>query len=79
MYFLIQYDRSKGKLESIVSYDMAEATRAQDDRLAAEVAHLRAGREMEVVLLDAPSIDDLKKTHRRYFEGLDQLAGRAKQ
>jgi hypothetical protein len=72
--FLLVYDRHIG-LMSIQEF-------AEDDRQSAVAARRAAEIEFqgqEIVLLEAHSLDDLKKTHARYFgkKALDQLAATA--
>ena len=71
-YFLIHYDRPAGRLLSIREYSEAEATQADADlreQESAKPAHV------EVVMLHARSIDDLKRTHGRYFKTAREIAG----
>lgn len=74
MYFLLQYNRSKGELVSIQEYVEDQRDQANDDRLVAELAHHRDNCDLEVVLLEAQDLASLQKTHRRYFESLETLA-----
>jgi hypothetical protein len=72
MIVLIEYDRNAGQLTSITSFsDFAEA---EGSRLSLEIRNLNAGVSTEVVLLEAASEADLRRTHRRYFETLEALA-----
>jgi hypothetical protein len=48
--------------------------KAEETRLELELKLNRQGIEREVVLLDATDEDALRKTHRRYFEVLGELA-----
>lgn len=73
MYFIVEYNRAGGELCNIRTYDTTDVARAQDDRLRVEIDHLRAGRDIEVVLLEAANEQSLRMTHRRYFEGLRDL------
>ena len=72
MYFLIAYDRSKGQLSS--AHEYGERELAHDDRLRAELENFRAGRDLEVVVLEAQDRAALLKTHRRYFDSFENLA-----
>lgn len=74
MHFLVEYDRQKGQLINLRRYTGDDITRVQDDRLETELAHLRACRDIEVVLLEAENEEALRRTHRRYFEQLRELA-----
>jgi hypothetical protein len=72
--FLLIYDRHVG-LMSITEF-------AEDDRQSAVAARRAAEVEFqgkEIVLLEAHELDDLKKTHARYFgkKALDLLANTA--
>jgi hypothetical protein len=73
MYFLIDYDRSAGKLMSMTPFDANQGALARSQRLALELEHNAAGRIREVVILQAPSEAHIRKTHRRYFETLEEL------
>jgi hypothetical protein len=75
MLFLIEYDRTRGLLASLTSFDSAERKIAEDARLALEIARNRSQRASEIVLLEAPTEEALRRTHRRYFEGVSELAG----
>jgi hypothetical protein len=74
MIFLLQYDSKTGTLTSIDEYSDAESEAAQEASLAAELRsiHMRTG--LEVILLEAPSIDALRQTHSRYFQTLSDLS-----
>jgi len=73
MIFLVAYDRRKGKLESLRSFDASERKLAQEARLELEISLKDIPNEREIVLLDAASEDALRKTHRRYFENAHEL------
>jgi hypothetical protein len=73
MLFLIDYDRSRGQIVTIETFDNSERQRAEDARLEKELALNRQGIEREVVLLEAETEEALRRTHRRYFEDLAQL------
>jgi hypothetical protein len=74
MLFLIEYDRSRGLLSTFRSFDDIARREADDARLELELSLSRRGIEREVVLLEAATEDDLRRTHRRYFENLAELA-----
>jgi len=64
--FLLTYDRRRRALVDTQEFEpgqYGEATRLFFDLE-------RDQPDMEVVLLEAASLDDLKRTHRRYFEDL---------
>lgn len=74
MIFLIEYDRHRGQLVTFRSFDDLERQNAQDLRLKLEIELNRLGVEHEVVLMEAPTEKALRRTHRRYFEDLAELA-----
>jgi hypothetical protein len=74
MMFLIEYDRSRGKLSSIESFDDSDRVAAENARLWRELKLHRNGVQREIVLLQAASEDALRETHRRYFEDIATLA-----
>jgi hypothetical protein len=76
--FLIDYERGTGKLVSIRRFDSAGAVEAADARLELELDLNRRGINREVVLLEAASENDVRKTHRRYFESVSELAKSAR-
>jgi hypothetical protein len=71
--YLIQYDRQSGTLVRLECYASAHKHQAEQERLRVELELLRTKIAHEVVLLEATSEDELRKTQRRYFEGLEQL------
>lgn len=74
MLFLIEYARSEGRIVSLKEFNHDDATVAAKFRLQLELDLNRRGIEREVVLLEAENEDALRRTHRRYFETLTQLA-----
>ena len=74
MLFLIEYDRSSGTITEMRKFDDSSLKLAEDTRLKLELRLNRAGIQHEVVLLDAPSEEALRRTHSRYFEGLAEIA-----
>ncbi len=74
MIFILEYNRSLGKIISFQSFDDSEWKRAEELRFERELCLFRAGIDNEVVLLEAASEQILRRTHRRYFEDLEQLA-----
>ena len=74
MIFLIEYNRSRGKIINFQSFNDKDWQRAEETRFERELSLNRAGIKHEVVLLEAESEMDLRRTHRRYFEDLEQLA-----
>ena len=73
MLFLIEYDRSRGRIVTFRAFDDAERQKAEDSRLEMELELNRLGTEREVVLLEAATEEALRRTHRRYFEDLAEL------
>jgi hypothetical protein len=73
MIFLIEYERRIGKMISFRKFDNAERETAQNARLEMEIDLNRRGIEREVVLLEAETEEDVRRTHRRYFESLSEL------
>lgn len=67
-YFLITYDRSAGAILTLKEFSEEERTQALSQRFALELQHRESG-NVEVVVLGAASLDDLRKTHSRYFMG----------
>lgn len=73
MIFLIEYNRSEGKIVSLNTFGETARQEAHDARLHLELDLHRKGIEHEIVLLEASSEAALRKTHRRYFESLSEL------
>jgi hypothetical protein len=74
MIFLIEYHRPQGQLVTFRAFDNSERRKAEDERLEIELRLNRLGIEHEVVLLEATTEAALRHSHRRYFEGLAELA-----
>ena len=74
MLFLIEYDRNRGRVVTIREFADSEKEAAEDTRLGLELELNRRSEEHEVVLLEAANEEALRKTHRRYFEDVFQLA-----
>jgi hypothetical protein len=72
MLFLIEYDRAAGRLTEFRCFQNSEE--AQTARINLELKLNQRGIEREVVLLEAETEEDLRRTHRRYFEGLLELS-----
>jgi hypothetical protein len=71
--FLIEYDRERGLLVSIGQFPDSQRPEAELARLNLELS-LNQGRDREIVLLEAASEEAVRKTHRRYFERIEDLA-----
>lgn len=74
MIFLIEYDRSRGQIVTFETFADSEKHVADGARLELEITLNRNNVDHEVVLLEANSEEALRRTHRRYFENLAELA-----
>ena len=74
MIFLIEYNRRQGRMVTFKTFTKSEQRKAEDERLEMELDFHRRGIEHEVVLFEAATEADLRRTHRRYFEDLADLA-----
>ena len=74
MIFLLEYDRPSGQLISIEPFEDDAADAADDRRLALELSLMDRQLSREVVLLQASSEAQLRRTHRRYFARVEELA-----
>ncbi len=72
MIFLIQYDRALGRIVELQRFDDGDRVSAEATRFSLELENVRAA-NLEVVLLEAATEDALRRTHRRYFETLEEL------
>lgn len=70
-HFLLIYDRARAELSEkpTVFEDVAAATRARNTRELVELANPN----IEVVVIGSPTLDDLMRTHARYFYSADAL------
>ena len=73
MIFLIQYNRSNRKLVEFQTFDDSEREKAYDTKLDLELRLNGQRIRDEVVILEASSEAAVRRTHRRYFESLEQL------
>lgn len=73
MIFLIHYDRKKATLVDFKTYPDDQRQVAERARLDRELAQLSQPGEFEIILLEADSEQDVRHTHRRYFETLEEL------
>ncbi len=71
--FLLDYDRSLGALVNIKTFADDLRADAERERLQLELSLNRSGVIREVVLLEAPDEQSLRRTHRRYFENFREL------
>jgi hypothetical protein len=74
MIFLIEYNRKEGQIVAFETFNDSERRNAESSRLEMELRLNRLGIEHEVILLEAATEAALRRTHRRYFESLSQLA-----
>jgi hypothetical protein len=74
MIFLIEYDRARGEIVTLKTFSDSERRTAEDARLEMEIGLNRDEVDREVVILEAESEEALRRTHRRYFENLTELA-----
>jgi hypothetical protein len=73
MIYLIHYNRSAGEIVKLKEFDKSQRAQAEDARLKMELDLIGKKDGDEVCLLEAGSIEALKRTHRRYFESLRTL------
>lgn len=73
MIFLIEYNRSEGRIVTIRHFHDSQRREAEKSRLEIELDLNRKGVDHEVVLLEAASEDELHRTHQRYFADLTQI------
>jgi hypothetical protein len=73
MIFLIEYNRSQGRIVTFRNFSESQRREAEESRLGMELDLNRKGIDHEIVLLDAASENALRRTHRRYFEDLRQI------
>jgi hypothetical protein len=71
--FLLVFDRDRGALLEL--RELGDARDAEHKRIHLELTH-RGNAGIEVVVLEAESIQQLRSTHARYFgaTGLEDLA-----
>lgn len=74
MIFLMEYDRTRGEIVMLKRFSESERRAAEDARLEMEIGLNRDDVDREVVILEAESEEALRRTHRRYFENLSELA-----
>jgi hypothetical protein len=72
--FLVEHDRPAGQLITFLRFDDSDRQEAEAPRLQTELDLHRGGVKHEVVTLEAHSEATVRRTHRRYFETLDELA-----
>lgn len=74
MLLLIDYDRNRGQIVELRTFDDSQRHDANEARLELGLRLNRTGIEREVGILEAASEAAVRKTHRRYFEDLESLA-----
>ncbi len=74
MLFLIEYERISGNVVTMSTFNDSERQRADESRLELELDLNRRGIEREIVILQAATEKAIRRTHRRYFEDLAELA-----
>ena len=74
MIFLIEYDRASGLLVEVQPFAATAGANAQKARLTLELDRAASNLDREIVILEADSEEQLRRTHRRYFEPLSVLA-----
>jgi hypothetical protein len=73
MIFLIEYNRSEGRIVTFRDFADSQRREAEDLRLGIELDLNHKGVDHEVVLLEAENEDALRRTHQRYFKDLRQI------
>jgi hypothetical protein len=73
MIFLIDYDRTRGTLASILPFEDSQRDAAETARFQKELTLHRKGITREIVLLQAADEAALRETHRRYFADIATL------
>jgi hypothetical protein len=71
--FLIEYNRSEGRIVSFLDFEDSQRQEAENARLEIELDLNRQEVDHEVVLLEAASKDALLLTHQRYFADLAEI------
>ncbi|MGH7871219.1 MAG: hypothetical protein ACREQO_03250 [Candidatus Binatia bacterium] len=71
---MIEYNRREGRIVTFKTFDHAERSLAENERIEIELDLNRKKIDHEVVLLEAGDEKALRLTHRRYFEDLAQMA-----
>jgi hypothetical protein len=71
--FLIHYDRRAGKIKLLKRFIDADRSVAEKARLDLEIALHHQPRDEEVVILEAVSEEQIRKTHGRYFRTVEEL------
>jgi len=73
MIFLIEYDRPRGALVSLETFEDSQQHGAERLRLRKELELNARAQHHEVVLLQAENEDAIRRTHMRYFMSASQI------
>jgi hypothetical protein len=76
MIFLIHYSRREARIKALQAFRDSDRSQAETARLKLELS-TKGDSEHEVVLLEAQSEADLRRTHRRYFSSASDLFRKA--
>ena len=72
MIFLIEYNRPKEAIVKFERFKNSERTKAEDRRFEIELDLNQRKVNHEVVLLEAYNENGLRRTHKRYFQSLEE-------
>lgn len=72
MIFLIHYDRRAGAIKTLQTFGDKDRLDAESARMSLE-SSVNELTDDEIVLLEAQSVEELHKTHRRYFATASDL------
>lgn len=76
MIYMLHYNRRRGTLTDVREFE--ERRDASEAKLAVEIALIGSREGDEIVLLEADSLDALRKSHSRYFTRLEDFRIRAR-
>jgi hypothetical protein len=71
--FLIHFDPTTGTLLSMQTFSEGQRALADETRLRMELDEHAQGIMREIVTLESPTEAHIRKTHRGYFETLEEL------
>ena len=72
-HFLLRFNRRTRGLEVNEFTGTDARRRALEARFSAEA--VRATGDLEIVVLEAGSLAEIRRTHRRYFQSLQEMVG----
>ena len=72
MYLLIEYSRSQSKMLRSQEFEDGEYSKAAAERLRRELS-IGPNPDIELVILGAGRLEDLHRTHGRYFKTASEL------